>query len=395
VNRRERVMAALAHCEPDRVPLSLGGTASSFTDDAYFRFREYLGIRGDVRPYRYGHTGNYYDDRILDALGTDYRYLVLTYPDESHLRHLDGDKFVDEWGIHKQNVDGYVTRTAPPPLAGATLDDLERYPFPDPRAPDFPLLALGLRERARHLYEEVDCAVVARAAMSSSFLENGAWLCGYEEFLVRLKSDRPFAARLIEKILQVQLALYDLLLDGVGEYVHVVETAEDYGTQSSLLISPATYRQMIMPARRRLNAFIKGKAPQAKILHHTCGAVARLIPDLIESGIDILNPVQPTANGMDSAALKTKWGQQLCFDGAIDTQHALVGTPAELEREVAARILMLAPGGGYSLGPSNHIQVDVPPRNVVALFELARDLGRYPLDVARLRELAEEPPELR
>ena len=225
--------------------------------------------------------------------------------------------------------------------------------------------------------------------MSSSFLENGAWLCGYEEFLVRLKDDKPFATRLIEKILGVQLALYDILLDGIGQYVHIVETAEDYGTQTSLLISPATYREMIMPARQQLNAFIKSKAPHAKILHHTCGAVGRLIPDLWASGIDILNPIQPLATGMDSATLKGQWGDRLCFDGGIDTQYALPGSPAALAAEVAQRVLALAPGGGYSLGPANHIQADVPPANVVALYELARDLGRYPLDTERLRSICQ------
>ncbi len=381
---RERVLIALNHREPDRVPLSLGGTASSFTDEAYFRLKEYLGIKGDVKPYRYGHTGNYYDDRILEALGTDYRYLVLTFPDDSHLKYLPDGSFIDEWGVRNQNVDGHVSRVGKP-LAGATLEDLESYPWPNPTSSDAPPLARGLLDRVKYLYEQVDCAVVARAAMSSSFLENGAWLCGYEEFLIRLKNDKPFAARLIEKILNVQLALYDMLLDGVGEYVHIVETAEDYGTQSSLLISPATYREMIMPARQRLNAFIKSKAPYAKILHHTCGSVTRLIPDLLASGIDILNPIQPLAVGMDSAQLKAQWGDQLCFDGGIDTQHALCGTLEELEVEVARRVLALAPGGGYSLGPSNHIQADVPPQNVVALFEMARDLGKYRIDTARLQ----------
>lgn len=385
---RERVLTALDHREPDRVPLTLGGTASSFTDEAYFLLKEHLGIRGDVKPYRYGHTGSYYDDRILEALGTDYRYLMLNYPDDSHLTYLADGSFVDEWGIRKQDAGGYVSRVGEP-LAGATLADLERYPWPDPAALDFPPLARGVCDRAKHLYEEVDCAIVARAAMSSSFLENGAWLCGYEEFLVRLKDDKPFATRLIEKILSVQLTLYDVLLDGIGQYVHIVETAEDYGTQTSLLISPATYREMIMPARQQLNAFIKSKAPHAKILHHTCGAVGRLIPDLWASGIDILNPIQPLATGMDSATLKGQWGDRLCFDGGIDTQYALPGSPAALAAEVAQRVLALAPGGGYSLGPANHIQADVPPANVVALYELARDLGRYPLDTERLRSICQ------
>lgn len=392
MNSRERVLTALAHQEPDRVPLSLGGTASSFTDQAYFRLKEYLGIQGAVKPYRYGHTGNYYDDRILEALATDYRYLVLTYPDDSHLTYLADGTFIDDWGIRRKEVGGYVSRVGHP-LAGASLEDLDRYPWPDPYSPDMRRLAQGLAERARYLYEQVDCAIVARAAMSTAFMENGAWLCGYEEFLVRLMIDKPFAARLIEKILEVQVGFYDLLLEHTGEYVHIVETAEDYGMQSGLLISPDTYREMIMPARQRLNAFIRSKAPQAKIFHHTCGAVSQLIPDLITSGIDILNPIQPSAAGMDSAALKARWGEQLCFDGGIDMLQALPGPLDGLEQEVARRILALAPGGGYSLGPSNHIQEDVPPENVVALFDMARDLGQYPLDTTRLSKLVEALPD--
>lgn len=385
---RERVLTALNHQEPDRVPLTLGGTASSFTDTAYFKLKEHLGISGDVKPYRYGHTGNIYDDRILDALGIDYRYLVLTYPDDSHLTYLPDGSFLDDWGIRRQKHGGYVSRVGHP-LADANIDELDEYPWPDPYAPDAPMQAVGIKDRAKYLYEEVDCAIVARAAMSTSFLENGAWLCGYEQFLMQLLIDKPFARKLIEKILDIQIKLYDQLLDDVGDYVHIVETAEDYGAQKSLLIGPATYRELIMPARQHLNAFIKSKAPHAKILHHTCGAVSRLIPELIESGIDILNPVQPLAAGMDSFGLKTEWGNHICFDGGVDMLHAISAPLPVLEQEVATRILALAPGGGYSLGPSNHIQEDTPPGNAVALFEMARDLGRYPLDAPRLTAIIE------
>ena len=117
--------------------------------------------------------------------------------------------------------------------------------------------------------------------------------------------------------------------------------------------------------------------------------MGRLIPDLWASGIDILNPIQPLATGMESATLKGQWGDRLCFDGGIDTQFALPGSLAGLEVEVARRVLALAPGGGYSLGPSNHIQGDVPPGNVVSLYELARDLARYPLDTVRLQSICQ------
>ncbi len=392
MDSRERVLTALDHKEPDRVPLTLGGTSSNITDNAYFKLKDYLGIKGDVKPYRYGHTGNIYDDRILAALGTDYRYLLLHHPDDSHLTYLPDGGFIDEWGVRNEVVGGYASRVGHP-LAEATIADLDDYPWPDPRKPGAQKLNQGLKERAKYLYNETGSAIVARAAMSTAFLENGSWLCGYENFLMKLMLDKPFAHKLIGKILEVQLGMYETLLEGVGDYVHIVETAEDYGAQSSLLISPETYREMIMPARQKVNAFIKSVAPQAKIFHHTCGAVSKLIPDLIDSGIDILNPVQPLAAGMESAELKAKWGQILCFDGGIDTQYALPGTIKDVEVEVARRILAFAPGGGYSLGCSNHIQEDVPPENVVALFEIARDLGSYPLDVRRLQRIIENAPD--
>ena len=392
MDSRERVLTAFDHQEPDRVPLTLGGTSSNITDKAYFKLKEYLGLKGEVKPYRYGHTGNIYDDRILDALGTDYRYLLLHHPDDSHLTYLSSSSFIDEWGVRNEVVGGYGSRVGHP-LAEATLADLDDYPWPDPRRPGTQILNEGLKERAKYLYNETGYAIVARAAMSTAFLENGAWLCGYENFLMKLMLDKPFACTLIDKILDIQLAMYDTLLEGVGDYVHIVETAEDYGTQTSLLISPETYREMIMPARKKLNAFIRSKAPHAKIYHHTCGAVSKLIPDLIDSGIDILNPVQPLATGMESAELKAKWGQTLCFDGGIDTQHAMPGTVKDVEVEVARRILAFGPGGGYSLGCSNHIQDDVPPENVVALFEIARELGRYPLNTPRLQRIVENAPD--
>ena len=384
---REHVLATLDHREPDRVPLTLGGTASSFTDEAYFRLRGYLGIHGDVKPYRYGHTGCYYDDRILEALGTDYRYLVLTYPDDSHLKVLPDGSFLDEWGIRKQNVDGYVSRVGEP-LAGATLEDLKRYPWPDPTLSDFHSLHTGCetgpsiftRKWTPRLWPVLPCPPRS---------SNGAWLCGYEEFLMRLKSDKPFAAKLIEKILNVQLALYDVLLDGVGEYVDIVETAEDYGTQASLLISAATYREMIMPARQRLNAFIKSKAPHAKILHHTCGAVGRLIPDLWASGIDILNPIQPLATGMESATLKGQWGDRLCFDGGIDTQFALPGNLAGLEVEVRGGCWRWRLAVGTAWDRRTTSRATFRPATWSAYTSLAHDLARYPLDTVRLQSICQ------
>ena len=184
---------------------------------------------------------------------------------------------------------------------------------------------------------------------------------------------------LLQKILQVQLGLYTNLLDAVGPFVQVVQTADDYGAQNGPMFSPALYREMIMPYRQELNRLIRAKAPQAKIQHHTCGSVYKLLPDLIETDIDILNPVQPLAADMDPARLKAEFGDQLVFHGAIDLQEGMVGSAERVREEVTTRIRQLGPGGGYIIAPCSNFQADTPVENILTMLKSAREAGRYPL----------------
>jgi len=370
---RERVMKALSHKEPDRVPLNFGGTASNLTDIAYFKLKRYLNIEGEIRPYRRGHTGNYFDQRILEKLDTDFRYVVMKEPQPII---KDKDTIVDEWGITIKKINNYGVRIGPPPLEKASEKDLQVYNWPNPYDP---LRTEGLEEEAKKLYETTDKVIVARAPLSASFIEYGIWLRGAENFFVDLIANKKFANRLLDKLLEIQIGFYDAFLKKVGKYVQIVETAEDYGTQQGCLISPRLFREMIKPRRKELNLFIKSRWPHLKILHHSCGSIWELVEDLIDTQIDILNPVQPLAKNMDSEVLKKKFGSKICFDGAIDTQKALPGSIDEVREEVIRRIKALAPGGGYILAPANHIQPDVPPENVVALFNFARKYGKYPI----------------
>jgi len=175
--------------------------------------------------------------------------------------------------------------------------------------------------------------------------------------------------------------LYRILLDAVGPYVHLVQWASDYGTQDALFISPETYREMLKPYDKEIIDFIREHAPRAKKFFHSCGSIYPIIPDLIDIGVEVLNPLQPLAAGMDSARIKKEFGDRLCFHGAIDIQQALPGSLDDVERELRTRLAALAPGGGYILAPANHIQPDVPGANVVHLYRLAAELGRYPLEV--------------
>jgi len=377
MSHRERVLIALNHQEPDRVPLDLGGASYNMTDPVYFEVKRVLGISGDIAPYRKGRTSNYYDERVLEALDIDFRHIGLKERTDFVPHVAQDGAYTDEWGCVYQNV-GLEVAIVGHPLASATINDLDAYPWPDPRAPG---RTNGLMERAQYLYQYTDYAIIARPATSLGVFE---WCCalrGTEQFLVDLLIDKPFAHSLARKVCDVLKGLYAVLLEAVGPFVQIVQYASDYGTQQGPFFSPQTYREMLKPYDAEIIRTIKEYAPQAKVFFHSCGSIYPLIPDFIEIGVEVLNPLQPLAAGMDSARIKAEFGDRLCFHGAIDIQQALPGTEEDVERELRIRLATLAPGGGYILAPANHIQPDTPGKNVVLLYRLAAQLGRYPLRV--------------
>jgi uroporphyrinogen decarboxylase len=360
--------------EPDLVPLDLGSVGGFVVDEVYFALRELLGLDDSVPPYRSGSSSNYYDERILEALDIDFRHLWLFSPDRpKRTRHSDGT-VVDEWGIRWSAEGSYPVEF---PLRGTTLDDLRRYPWP---APSRSWNTEALRERARFLFEETDYAVVAKGVLDGAgIFERCCYLKSYEDFLVDMCVDEPLARFMIEKVTEVEMALWEIYLDAVGPHVHVIQRASDFGTQQSLLLSPELYREFLKPADIKVADFLRGKAPGVKLWFHSCGAVRPLIGDFLDCGVEILNPVQPLAEGMDSAALKRDFGDRLCFHGGIDLQKAMVGNRDDVRREVKLRISTLGRGGGYIVAPANHIQKDTPAQNVLELYRCAREYGAYPL----------------
>jgi len=374
MTHRERVLTTLNHQEPDRVPLDLGSVGSLLVDPVYFKVKKLLSIKGGVKPYRKGSTANYYDERILEALDIDFRHLWLSSPNKPKPKINPDGTVVDEWGITWSKQGSYSVDF---PLKKAAIKDLENYSWP---VPEKSWEVGHLREKARYLFENTDYAIVAKSVLSGGgIFERCYYLRGIQEFFVDMSVNKDFARYLVEKVAQIEIALWDIFLEAVGPYVHIVQRASDYGTQQGLLISPQLYREILKPAEARVIAFIKEKAPSAKIWFHSCGAVSELIEDFIEIGIDILNPVQPLARSMDSFYLKKKFGKRICFHGGIDLQKALPGDIKDVQREVKTRICAFAPGGGYILAPANHIQADTPAENVVFLYKFAREFGKYPI----------------
>ena len=219
-----------------------------------------------------------------------------------------------------------------------------------------------------------------RPPLFGGALELGCFLRGTERFLTDLLVNQEFAAELIRIATELLQGIYETLLRAVDGDVHVVEHASDYGHQEGLLLSPALYREFFKPSDAAVIGTIQKNAPLAKVCFHSCGAIMPLLPDFVEIGVDILNALQPLAKGMDFAGIKRDYGDRLVLHGGVDTQHALSGTVEDVRREVETRLTILAPGGGYILAPSNIIQADVPPENILALSAACRMLGKYPLE---------------
>ncbi|GFP28654.1 uroporphyrinogen decarboxylase family protein, partial [Candidatus Hakubella thermalkaliphila] len=284
--------------------------------------------------------------------------------------------FVDEWGIKWRRA-AYYYDMVEHPLAGASLEDLKAYRWPDPHDPG---KTRGLREKARDLYLNTDYALVADPA-SGGILEMALWTRGFEDFYIDLGTHSKFATILLDGITEYFLAWFGEYLDTVGDYIQIIAQGDDLGMQDRMLLPPNLYRKYIKPRHQKVIELIKSKT-RAKVFHHSCGAIVPVIGDLIEISVDILNPIQPRAEGMNTWELKRVYGHSITFHGGVDVQTVLPrGTADDVVEEVKERIASLGPGGGYILAASHNIQADVPPENIVAMFEAAHEYGQYPLQI--------------
>ena len=373
MTHRERILAALAHQETDRVPLDLGSSISTtLTAKAHERLRVYLGLPLTVpAPVMAKRASTVVpDEAILRRFDVDARPLLLGSPANRPDRDVSADVMVDEWGVtwvkhgqsHYMNADGPFYHLDEP-----ALQDLEKASWPDPADPG---RYRGLRERARDLHEKTDYAVILNLPVGPVHLCQ--FLRGYAEWLQDLLLHPAFAEGLLDRCVEVWTQVTSRALEEAGEFVDVVMYGDDIGTQRGPLLRPELYRRMIKPGHRRMAEAVKrfGKP----IFYHSCGSVYRLLPDLIDVGIDALNPVQVSAAEMDTQSLKREFGRHLTFWGGIDTQSVLPrGSVQDVREEVKRRIADLAPGGGYVLSAVHNIQPEVPPENLIAMYEAARE----------------------
>lgn len=377
LSHRERVIKALSHQEPDRVPFDLGSTAnSSIHILAYQKLKAYFGIEAeDTIIHKMMQTAAVHEP-VLQALDIDLRMVGPRAPDSKPDIPVGEDGYQDEYGVvRRKPPSSLYYDMVKSPLAGPiTIQDIVNFPFPDPADPGY---TRGLRQRLLHYRENTDYAIVLR--LPSVFVHTTQYLRGFEDWFLDLAADKKLAAALFDAVTEHSTALAEEILKVGGDLADVAYTSDDMGLQNGPMVSPELYRELFKPRHKKFFDMVK-KRTSAFIHFHCCGSIYKLLNDIIEIGVDVIHPVQVAAKDMDSSILAPEFGDRLSFWGGIDTQRVLpTGTTDEVKAEVRRRIRDFAPGGGYILGAVHDIQPDVPVENIIAMYEAGREYGRYPI----------------
>lgn len=377
LSHRARVLKALSHEEPDRVPFDLGGTGnSSIHVQAYQSLKAHFGVEAEDTFQSKWLQSVFVHEPILQALDIDFRSVACGPSDSKPDIPVGEDGYQDEWGVVRRMPPGCLYyELVKPPLAGPiTVHDIVNHPWPDPTDPGH---TRGLRDRALAFREGTDCALVVR--LPSPLVHATQFLRGFEDWFLDLGGDHKLAGALFDATVDYTSGLTAEILREVGDLADVVAFGDDLGFQNGPLISPNLYRRLLKPRHQRFFDTIR-EHTQAFIHFHCCGSIRSLLDDFIDLGVDAINPVQVTARDMDTATLASEFGDRLSFWGAIDTQRVMPsGTPQEVRAEVRRRIEDLAPGGGYVLSAVHNIQAGVSVENILAMFDAGREFGEYPV----------------
>jgi uroporphyrinogen decarboxylase len=369
---RQRFLACLDHRQADRVPLTLGGPSCSLHREAQKHLMDALGLVPQCEAPLI--------DRILQIVEPDPQLieyfdidvLWLLPKDSPATRSEDQMSYRDEFGRYFIAGGGFYNQKGSPLVKG-TVEELAAYRFPSL----MPERVQGLRQKAVQLYEQ-----------GYGLGVDGPWgiyeisnsLRGTADYLMDLALNPAYAESIAERVLEEHhIPFYTLLLQEAGPYCQMVMISDDLGSQQGLIFSPRTFRQIFKPRLKRLIEHIHSLA-EVKVYMHSDGAVYDLIPDLIEIGVEGLNPVQYTARGMELERLKRQFGRDLgFFGGSLENESLSYSTPQEVRRIAAETIHTLAPGGGFLFASIHNITPEVPPENILALFEAARQYGQYPV----------------
>jgi len=378
---RERVLATINHEIPDRVPIVIGASnATGINIVAYRRLKKFLGVESSDRYlYDFPELGTaLMDEEVLERLHSDVRGVRDLEPQhilERNASREPDSMYFNSWGggVVKSGPDSWFPNFHPL-TETHFLEDLEKYPWPDM---DDPTRVAHVRAEAQKLHQENKHAIMATPWLAFP-MERAYEMQRMDKFFLNMGRHPDFVQALVQKTGELCKTLMGHFLDECGDVIDIIKIGDDLGMQSSLLLSPKMYREYIKPVHADYISFIKERT-KAKVLFHTDGDVFTLLPDFIEMGIDILNPIQTSAGKMSNLSeLKKQYGKDLIFCGAIDTHHVLpFGTPEEVRAEVKRIIDVLGTDGGYMLASVHTILSDVPAENILAMVDAVEEFGWY------------------
>lgn len=409
---RERILTAIRHKQPDRVPIDFGGMGSTgIMAIAYNKLKKYLGRSESItRLYEWGSQLAEPEKWALDLFGVDVIDLGRSLPpvDDTSLAREFTERFGGKWrhwilpdgssceasmefSPESDGKGGWVIRdekgriTSLMPQGCYYFEESPgNIPLKDAQTVEdinvFPLYAYTdealrvLQEKAKWLFENTDYAIMG--GFGGNILEYGQMFRGWAQFMMDLADNRYLADALMDRLMENHISNLTAYLDAVGDYIQVIVMGDDLGTQSGPQVSPALYHETIHPRHKAIYQFAKKKKPGVHIFLHSCGSIYDLLPDIIEEGVEVLNPVQTSAAKMEPQRLKMEFGDRLCFwGGGVDTQTTLqTGSVDEIIQQVQERIRILGKGGGYVFNQVHNIQANVPPENIVAMFKTAQGL---------------------
>jgi len=365
MNARERVMTALRRSgTPDRVPLQFDLCRSLLED---------FGKKYNI-PIHY--TTSYYEDltyrisanELRTAMGSDCVVVGAGLPaGYSHPTTEDGC-IINEFGMKMWQGPLYMEVVEEPLANISSADEARKFPFPDP-------LAAGRFDDAKKYIEKYKDDYFIIGDLELTMFEMAWHMVGMEKFLIDMSMGEAYIGALLDRVKEFSIGVGKKLVE-LG--VHGIWTGDDFGAQNGMLISPKMWRDIFKPRFREVWSELKAANPDVLIMYHSDGAVAPILPDLIEIGMDVFNPVQPNVPGHDPEELKSRFGDSLAFWGAIDQQYLLPeGTPEEIEADVIEKIRILGRGGGYMCSPAHIIQADTSMENVEAFIAAVKKHGAY------------------
>ncbi|MHC4417763.1 MAG: uroporphyrinogen decarboxylase family protein [Planctomycetota bacterium] len=379
---RERVMKALNHEVPDRVPIDLGGFQTGIHKKAYGELLVHLGIPDEITILDPVQQLAKPCEDVLQRFNVDIRYVCSHSPDsfkggiEQNTRQgKTWHDLKDEFGVVWSMPDDQrlYMDISHHPLADATIEDIEDYPFPDGGDPT---RFTGVRQQALKLREETPYAT--STGIGGVVYEICWYMRGLQRWFMDMLENIDFCEALLDQTLKFWMAYYSGFMAEVGDIIDIVMIGDDLAGQDGPLFSPDFYRKFVKPRHKKLIEHIRSLT-SAKIWYHTCGACTEYIPDLIDNGVDILNPVQIGAAAMDPQNLKDAFGKEIVFwGGGIDAQHVLpFASPDEVKKHVRKNIEIFKSGGGYVFNSVHNIQAGVPAENIIAMYDAAYEFGFY------------------